>query len=239
MQSRTCRFLMAGAFAAAGLIGTATRAQAQNRIDGRVVDQDNVPIPSVAVLVTGTTVGTTTSDSGTFALRVPTDGKTLTFRRIGFLEKVVPIASGQAEYRVSLARDVLRLEAQVVTGVATTVSAKSSANAVAVVNADAVNQVPAPTLESSIQGLVPGAQISQNNGGEPGGGMQIQIRGVTSINANASPLYVIDGVIIDNDSQKPGNNAITFSTDGGVQPDATDLGTNRIADFNPDDIESI
>ncbi len=69
--------------------------------------------------------------------------------------------------------------------------------------------------------------------------MQIQIRGITSINANASPLYVIDGVIIDNYQEQPGNNAVTFSTDGGVQQDPTDLGTNRIADFNPEDIESI
>ena len=72
--------------------------------------------------------------------------------------------------------------------------------------------MPAPTVENAIQGQVPGALIAQNNGGAPGGGMQVQIRGITSINANASPLYVLDGVIIDNDIQEPGNNAITFAT---------------------------
>ena len=97
-----------------------------------------------------------------------------------------------------------------VTGVATTVSTKSSANDVAVVSAaEQVNEVPAPTIENAIQGQVPGRLIPQNNGGAPGGGMQVQIRGITSINANASPLYVLDGVIIDNDIAEPGNNAIT------------------------------
>lgn len=225
--------------AAAAAAGFANRADAQTRITGRVQDADNAPIGTAQIQVTGTTVGTNSSDSGTFTLQVPADGKSLTVRRIGFLGQTVTLNAGQTRYTVTLTRDVLRLEAQVVTGVATTVSSKSAANDVAVVNAQAVNEVPAPTIENAIQGLVPGALISQNNGGEPGGGMQIQIRGITSINARASPLYVVDGIIIDNDAQEPGNNAITFSTDGGVQQDPTDLGTNRIADFNPDDIESL
>ncbi len=237
-RART-RGLAAMAVAAMLAAGLASSVQAQTRITGRVIDPDNVPIGTAQILVTGTLVGTNGSDSGTFTLQVPADGKSLTVRRIGFLGKTVPLTPGQTNYTITLAHDVLRLEAQVVTGVATTVSSKSSSNDVAVVNAQAVNEVPAPTIENAIQGLVPGALISQNNGGEPGGGMQIQIRGVTSINAKASPLYVVDGVIIDNDQQEPGNNAITFSTDGGVQQDGTDLGTNRIADFNPEDIESI
>ena len=135
---------------------------------------------------------------------MPADAKTLTVRRIGFLGKTVPIAAGRRTTRSPCDHDVLRLEAQVVTGVATTVSSQSAANAVAVVTSQEVNEVPAPTIENSIQGQIPGALISQNNGGAPGGGMQIQIRGITSINANASPLYVLDGVIIDNDIQQPG-----------------------------------
>ena len=70
------------------------------------------------------------------------------------------------------------------TGVATTVSHQNAANAVAVVTPQS-HEVPAPTIENAIQGKVPGALIQQNNGGAPGGGMQIQIRGITSINANA------------------------------------------------------
>jgi TonB-dependent SusC/RagA subfamily outer membrane receptor len=191
------------------------------------------------VIVTGTTIGGVTNDSGRFTVTLPSDAKSLTVRRIGFLGKVVPVSAGQTDYTIAMDHDVLRLEAEVVTGVATTVSTRSAANDVAVVTAGAVNEVPAPTIENAIQGQVPGAVISQNNGGAPGGGMQIQIRGVTSIFANASPLYVVDGVIVDNDSQQPGNNAITYATANGVQSSNQDLGVNRIADLNPDDIESI
>ena len=69
--------------------------------------------------------------------------------------------------------------------------------------------MPAPTMENSIQGKIPGAVIEQNNGGAPGGGTQIQIRGITSINGNAIPLYVVDGVIVDNETV---NAATTRST---------------------------
>ncbi len=224
---------------AALLSAVSARGWAQEgRITGRVLDETRAPVPAAVVLIVGTTIGTSTTDSGTFTLRRPADATTLTVRRIGYLAQTVALAPGQADYVVTLRRDVLHLEAEVVTGVATTVSAKASANAVAVVSAEQVNEVPAPTVENALQGVIPGASIQQNNGGAPGGGMQVQIRGITSINANASPLYVLDGVIIDNDTQNGGNNAITAAA-GGVAPSDQDLGVNRIADLNPEDIQSI
>jgi len=227
--------------AAAILLGWTTAAHAQaDRVTGRVVDAaTQEPVPSAAVTVTGTTIGMNTSDSGTFAIRLPASAKSLTVRRIGYLEKTVLVAAGQMRYAVSLQRDVLHLEAQVVTGVATSVSAKSAANDVAVVNTADINQTPAPTIENAIQGQVPGALIQQDNGGAPGGGMQIQIRGITSINANGSPLYVVDGVIVNNETTNSGDNAITNAVGQGVNPNQQDLGVNRIADINPDDIENI
>ena len=142
---------------------------------------------------------------------------------------------------------MLRLETQVVTGVATTVASQNAANAVAVVNSQDVMEVPAPTMENSIQGKVPGAVIQSNNGGAPGGGLQIQIRGITSINGNAEPLYVVDGVLVDNETVNEGANAISQGGGGTTQtgaaaagaPSPEDNGVNRIADINPDDIESI
>src|SRR6185312_1186729 len=151
-----------GAVALALVWGSA--AEAQTRITGRVIDEaDRSAVPTAQVQVTGTTGGASTTDSGTFVIRLPADAKTLTVRRIGFLGKTVPVSAGQTEYTIPLTRDVLRLEAQVVTGVATTVSTKSAANAVAVVTTQEVNEVPAPTIENAIQGQVPGALIQQNN----------------------------------------------------------------------------
>ena len=234
--------------AAVVAVAPAAWAQQTTTLTGRVVDgSDQAPIPGAAVQVTGTSVGAQTNDSGTFTLRLPADAKTLTVRRIGFLQVTVPVTPGQTDVTVPLQKDALRLEAQVVTGVATTVSSKNAANAVAVVSAQEVTEVPEPTMENAIQGKVPGASIQSNNGGAPGGGLQIQVRGVTSINGNASPLYVIDGVIVNNETINPDANAIS-QAGGGITstgsaktgaPSREDNGVNRIADINPDDIESI
>jgi len=234
------------------LVATAafvTTAGAQEaRITGRVVDAaEHAPIPAAAVVVTGTTIGQNTTDSGTFTFRVPADAKNFTVRRIGYLAQTVPITAGKTDYTVTLQKDVLRLETEVVTGVATTVASRNAANAVAVVTTAQVNQVPAPTIENSLEGKVPGAIIESNNGGAPGGGLEIQVRGVTSINGNAEPLYVVDGVIMDNETINAGENAINKSGGGtgptgngeSGAPSPEDNGVNRIADINPSDIESI
>jgi len=225
------------------------RAQAQEtRIVGRVQDAtEHAPIPAAAVIVSGTTIGANTSDSGTFAFRVPADAKSITVRRIGYLAQTVPITAGKTDYTITLQKDILRLQTEVVTGVATTVASQNAANAVSVVSSQDINQVPAPTIENSLQGKIPGAVISSNNGGAPGGGLQIQVRGVTSINGNALPLYVVDGVIVNNETVNADENAINQSGGGqtstGVAtagaPSPQDNGINRIADINPDDIESL
>jgi TonB-dependent starch-binding outer membrane protein SusC len=227
----------------ASLVLGSTSAHAQQelrRVVGRVLDADTrAAVPSAAVLAVGSTVGTTTNDSGVFVLRVPTTTTSLLVRRIGYRQTTVSLGA-QEEYTVLVEKDVLQLEKQVITGVATTVSSQNAANAVAVVSGDQLNQAPTPTVENALQGKVPGAVIQQNNGGAPGGGLQIQIRGITSINANASPLYVIDGVVLDNDTFNPGINAVTGADNQeGVGPDMQDNGVNRIADLNPEDIESI
>jgi TonB-dependent starch-binding outer membrane protein SusC len=226
------------------MAATAGAQQGENRLTGRVVEaESHAPIPQAAVLVTGTTIGANTTDSGTFTIRLPADARSLTVRRIGYQQAVVALTPGQLDITVTLARDILHLEAQVVTGVATTVSTQNAANAVSVVNSQELNEVPAPTIENALQGQVVGANVMQENGGAPGGGMQIQMRGVTSINATASPLYVIDGVIVNNETIASGLNAITLA--GGpagltkLAPSPEDETPNRIADINPDDIESI
>ena len=224
--------------AAAVALAPPAHAQEQ-RITGRVIDAtEHTPIPSGTVVVTGTTIGANTSDSGTFTIHVPPSAHTFTVRRIGYLAQTVTIDPGKNDYTVALQKDVLRLEAQVVTGVATTVSTQNAANAVATVASSEVAEVPAPTVENAIQGQVPGAIIEQNNGGAPGGGMQVQIRGITSINSIAEPLYIVDGVMVNNETINSGAQALTLSA-GGNGPNTEDNNPNRIADLNPDDIESI
>jgi TonB-dependent starch-binding outer membrane protein SusC len=226
---------------AGGIAVSAMTAGAQERtIQGRVVDADgNAPVPGAAVTVVGTALGAITNDSGQFHIRVPSTAVTLSARRIGYTPRSVPLAADQGEVTIGLIKDVLELEATVVTGTATSISSRNAANAVTVLNADQINQVPAPTLEDAMQGKIPGAIIQQNNGGAPGGGMQIQIRGVTSINSDASALYVIDGVPVNNGHINDGANAISGANDNTITQSTQDNPANRIADINPEDIESI
>jgi TonB-dependent starch-binding outer membrane protein SusC len=220
---------------------TSANAQGTNRrLTGRIIDADGkLPIAAATVRVANSTIGAATSDSGTFALRVPEGALTLTVRRIGYTGATVPVAADQNDVTISLTRDVLKLETEVVTGVATTIASKNSANDVAVLNSDQINSVPAATIENSIQGKIAGAVIQQNNGGAPGGGMQVQIRGITSINSVAEPLYVVDGVIVNNETVNSGMNAITGAANNSILQSNQDNSPNRIADLNPNDIESM
>jgi TonB-dependent starch-binding outer membrane protein SusC len=212
---------------------------AQTRlVTGRVtVEGSGEPIVAASVSVVGTTLGGYTDDQGRFSVSVPAAPATLRIRRIGYTQKVVDVPAGATELNVSLARDVLQLETQVVTGQATSVSSRNIANAVTVVSGEKLNRAPAQALDQALQGKVPGAVITSNSGA-PGGGTQIQLRGVTSINANSSPLYVIDGIVVNNSAIQNGLNAISGSA-GGNFSSSQDQQVNRIADINPQDIETI
>lgn len=208
------------------------------RINGRVtIEGSGEPIVAASVNVVGTSLGTYTDDQGRFSLSVPDGPATLRVRRIGYSQKTLAIPAGATEAAVSLARDVLQLETQVVTGTATTVSSVNAANAVTVISGEKLNRTPAQTIDYALQGKIPGAVVTQNSGA-PGGGVQVQLRGVSTINASFLPLYVIDGVIVDNSSIANGLNAITQAARGNFAS-SQDQRVNRTADINPNDIESI
>jgi TonB-linked SusC/RagA family outer membrane protein len=208
------------------------------RISGRVtVEGSGEPLVAAAVNVVGTTQGTYTDDQGRFTVTVPDGPATIRVRRIGYAQKTLAVPAGATQFDVALARDVLQLETQVVTGTATTVSSANAANAVTVISSEKLNRAPAQTIDYALQGKIPGAIVTQNSGA-PGGGVQVQLRGVSTINSNFLPLYVIDGVIVDNSSISNGINAITEAA-GGNFGSSQDQRVNRTADINPNDIESI
>ncbi len=131
---------------------------------------------------------------------------------------------------------MLQLEGVTVTGQATTVDRRSAATAVAAVNTEELNRVPARSIEGNLAGKVAGARFFENSGA-PGGGAQIQIRGATSVLGVGDPLYVVDGVIISNANVSSGGSAVTRAS--GSLGSSQDQVVNRLADLNPNDIETI
>jgi TonB-linked SusC/RagA family outer membrane protein len=214
-------------------------AEAQRRITGRVVEEGSTaPLSSVSISLPGTNVGVVTGDNGTFTLTVPAGDVQLNARRIGYRRRTITVGAGQSDVQVALERDPYRLEAQIVTGAATTVARQNVANDVGLVTAEQLSRVPAASIENALAGKIAGAQVIAN-GGAPGGGNQIRMRGVTSVFGSADPLYVVDGVIISNDVIQPGTNALTSARRASSNSSNQDNGVNRIADLNPNDIETV
>src|SRR5437868_11331981 len=220
--------------AAAALLVIAPAASAQREVSGRVtLAGSSEPIPDASVGVVGIPVGARTNARGEYRLRVPDGEVTLATRMIGYKRQTARVAANQATVNFELEKDVLQLEAITVTGAATTVERRNATSSVSQVSADQLERVPAVSIENALQGKVLGASINMNNGA-PGGGGQIQIRGASSLIGKIDPLYVIDGVIVSNDVRSNNQRYITNSLNSGEEN-----GTNRLADINPADIESV
>ena len=225
---------------AATVLATSTAIAQTRTVTGKVVEVgNNAPIGSAQIQIKGTTTGTLARDDGTFTIVAPTSAITLTVRRIGFPPQDVPVAANQDNITITMARDPLKLEEVVVTGLATGMSRRNLANSVASVSADEVSKVPATSIENALQGKVAGAQIQQNTGA-PGGGNRIRLRGITSLTSTANPLYVVDGVVTSDIGIAPGINRVTKASGAtSIAVASQESPVNRIADLNPNDIESV
>ncbi|MBV9109428.1 MAG: SusC/RagA family TonB-linked outer membrane protein, partial [Gemmatimonadetes bacterium] len=236
MRKRT--WLLALACALAVAVRPAA-AQQEREISGTVVSASTgAGLPGARVAIAGTTRGVNAGPGGAFRISVPAGDVRLRATLIGYSpqELQVPAAQGTAQFR--LATDVLRLDQVVVTGQATSVARRNLANAVASVQgSELVERTPAQTVDKALQGKVPGASISTNSGA-PGGGVQISMRGVNTINGTSNPLWVIDGVVVSDVSIPSGQNAVTRAITGD-SASVQDAPTNRISDLNPEDIASI
>jgi TonB-linked SusC/RagA family outer membrane protein len=214
-------------------------AQAQRSLKGTVTDvETGAPIASASVHINGTALGTYTAADGRFTINgVPEGALTLEVRRIGYGPANIAVGADQTQVDIKLKADVLRLNQQVVTGQATYVARRNLANDVATVGSEELSRTQTPTLENALQGKVAGTIITANSGA-PGGGLQVQMRGVTSIFGNSQPLYVVDGLPVANTTIENGMNAVS-AAGAGMNAGNQDNGVNRIADLNPEDIQSI
>src|SRR5213594_3770986 len=225
--------------ALATLVGVAAVSAQQRQITGRVTSAaTNEPIPGVTVSVTGTAFAAVTNADGRYAIPAPAGTVTLAFRRIAFKRREVSVPADQSAADVVLEPDVFNLEAVVVTGQATGVERRNAAIATTNVSGEEVSRVPSPALDRALAGRVPGAIISQNSGA-PGGGTQIQLRGSNTVIGNPDPLFVVDGVIYSDASLPTGLFTVTRSSSNRGFGEQQDDPVNRLADLNPNDVESI
>jgi TonB-linked SusC/RagA family outer membrane protein len=213
---------------------------AQDRqLTGRVTAGDTgAGIAGAAVSVRGTTTTTFTNEDGSFTFRVPNRTITMVVAVIGYRTQELSVPVGQQTVQVQLDVDALALDELVVTGAVTALSRQVLPNAVSTVSAEELDRAPSETVERSLQGKVAGAVIDAN-GGAPGGGMQVRLRGVSTINGLSEPLYVVDGVAMSNAAIPSNQNAVTRASGGSNASNTQDAVVNRIADLNPDEIESI
>ena len=230
------KILLLSVFAMLGLCG---QIFAQDKmVTGKITDaRDGTALPGVSVALKGSTKGTTTDASGQFKVNAPANG-TLTVSFVGYSSQEVKIGS-RSEVNVTLSENVNQLSEVVVTGLATSVKRSNLANAVSTVSASQLLGTTTPvTTDGALYGKMTGVNI-QANGSVPGGGFSMQMRGVSTLGASASqPLFIIDGVYIDNDQYSNGRSAGNKAT-GGSSNSTQDNNANRLADINPDDIENI
>lgn len=227
------RKLFVVALAGFALLLASSPARAQTReITGKVtVASTGQPLVDAIVGLVGGAGGARTNERGEFRLRVPPGEANIQVRAIGYKRQTQRVAGATVDF--SLEKDVLQLEGVTVTGAATTIDRRNAATSIAAVSSQELARVPAPSVESALQGKTVGVQFSMNNGA-PGGGAQVQIRGASSLLGSIQPLFVVDGVIISNAVRATRQSVATRQLNSGEEN-----GTNRLADINPNDIESI
>ena len=201
------------------------------QISGTIQDEESNPIPGVTIVVEGSDSGTTSDFDGNFSIDANT-GDILTFSFIGFETITVP-ATGDQMSIIMNTEDTL-LDEVVITGLGTSVRRRNLANAVATVSSEElVGKTNQSTIDGALYGKIPGVNITSSSGA-PGGGFALRLRGISSINGNNQPLFILDGVYLNNNEIPSG---LRFAS--GANRGNEENPPNRIADIDPNDIENI
>ena len=200
------------------LVPTLAQAQTQN-VTGTVIDTDTgEPLAGASVVVVGSTVGTATAVDGTYQISAAADD-VLRFSFIGYHTQDVPV-NGRSEINIGLTPDFRQLDEVVVVGYGQQLERTLTGN-IARVTARELEDQTVLSVEQALQGRMAGVDI-QTQSGKLGQGIQVRVRGASSVSASNQPLYVIDGIPVTTQNLS-----------------SSEAATNPMADINPNDIESI
>ena len=215
MKQKLLTFLLLGLIAISSAF-----AQADRTVTGKVLGRDDgLPLPGVSVRVKGSAIGTTTGPDGNYTISIPSTARTLTFSYIGYSAQDVNIGSS-TNINVSLLVDAQQLTEVVVTAGYGVAQKRDVGSASVRIDAKQIENLPIQSFDRALQGRASGVQVTSQSG-QPGGAINVRVRGVGSLNAGNDPLYIIDGVQVKTTS---------ISGQGS---------TNTLASINPNDIESI
>ncbi len=215
-------------FVACVFMASSTSAFAQLTIKGEVTDERGEPLPNVTIIAAAYPLGTITDAQGKFALFLPQPAAETEIEAwfVGYKtsRQTIRQNSGLVEVAFQLSIDALQFDEIVVTGLSAAASKKQLGNAISTLTVSQLESTGATSLDKALTGKLAGALIQQNSG-NPAGGVTIRLRGTSTVLGSADPLYVVDGVIVNNDSPE------LILLGGGAQ--------NRLVDLNPNDIERI
>lgn len=203
----------------------------QTTITGTVTSAaDQTPLPGVSVVLKGTQTGTVTDAQGRYSIDISATPAVLVFSFIGYRTAEIDV-DGRTVVNLALEADVTELQEVVVTSFGIEQEKRSLGFSAQAVSGENLMQMRQPNVVSALQGQVAGVQIT-NSGGAPGMSSRIIVRGITSLDPTASnqPLFVVDGIPIDNS---------TFEVGSGATPNTPRGLSNRALDINPSDIESV
>ena len=185
-------------------------------ITGTILDSNNQPLPGASIVEKGTSNGTQSDFDGNFELEVTDENAVLVISYVGFSTQEIPLA-GQTTINVALQEDAAKLDEVIVIGYGTQKKSDLT-GAVGSVKAEELAERPAASMNQAMAGKIAGVNVTSGSG-RPGGRTVVRIRGNTSVSIANTPLYVVDGVILNAASLPNGSTPIDY--------------------MNPNDIESI
>jgi TonB-linked SusC/RagA family outer membrane protein len=218
----------------------AASAFAQVKVSGKATNIKGIGADGLSVLVKGTTIGTLTDNLGMYNLTatLKPGNYALVFAGVGVKSKEVAftVSSSATSYTVNveLTEEISKLDEVIVTGTSQGTTRRQLGSYISSVNADELTKGATGNVLAALQGKTAGAQITQNSG-DPAGGISVRLRGISSVSSSSEPLYIIDGVIINNATNRVTN------TQGGYDGNNVvgSIGQSRLVDINPNDIERI
>jgi TonB-linked SusC/RagA family outer membrane protein len=211
---------------------------AQTIVSGKVSNQkDNSGIEGISIVIKGTRNGATSDNLGGFSLKLNNNNAvTLVASGVGFKTQELNVDPSKMAtgLNIVLTEQYSKLDEVVVTGTSAGTTKRQLGSYISSVSAEDLGKGASGNVLAALQGKTAGAQIIQNSG-DPAGGMSVRLRGISSVLSSSEPLYIVDGVIINNATNRVTNTSSNY--DGGNFVGS--IGQNRMVDINPADIERI